>query len=75
MNTLIHRNNASKEKILASNVLMGVGNDKTDNVEKRINDLERGGGGGGSIVEVTPLLSEGVHIANIKVNGINNKIY
>lgn len=75
MGDLIHRNNASKDKIIASNVLMGQGNNKTDTVEKRIRDLEESGGGGGSDVEVTPLLHEGVHIADIKVNGEKSELY
>lgn len=75
MGDLIHRNNASKDKIIASNVLMGQGNNKTDTVEKRIRDLEESGGGGGSDVEVTPLLFEGVHIADIKVNGEKSELY
>ena len=75
MGDLIHRNNASKDKIIASNVLMGQGNNKTDTVEKRIRDLEESGGGGGSDVEVTPLLHEGVHIADINVNGERSELY
>jgi len=75
MGDLIHRNNASKDKIIASNVLMGQGNNKTDTVEKRIRDLEESGGGGGSDVEVTPLLHEGVHIADITVNGETSELY
>ena len=75
MNTLIHRNNALKDKVLASNVYMGNGSDKYDTVEKRIDDIEKGEGVIGSFVVVTPLLSEGVHIANIRVNGVNRKIY
>lgn len=75
MSGLVHRNNALQEKILASNILMGTGNDKTDTVEKRIEDLENGGSGGGSTVEVTPLLDEGVHIADIEVDGVKSELY
>lgn len=71
MSTIIHRNNAPRNKIVASNVLMGLGDNKNDNVEKRINDLEEKE----VDVEVTPLLSEGVHIADIKVNNQTAEIY
>lgn len=75
MSTVIHRNGASKDKILASNVLMNAGNNKNDTVQKRIEDLEAGGGGGGSIVSVDPILTEGEHIADIIVNDNVSKIF
>lgn len=75
MSTIIHRNGASKDKILASNVLMGTGNNKNDTVQKRIEELEAGGGGGGSTVVVTPILTQGVHIANIMVDNQVSEIY
>ena len=76
MGGIVHRNNALKDKMVASNVLMGLGNDSTDTVEKRIRDLEEGGGGGGgSVVRVLPLLDEGVHIADISVDGHVSELY
>ena len=75
MGTIVHRNNALKDKMVASNVLMGLGNDNTDTVERRIRELEEGGGGGGSVVRVLPLLDEGVNIADISINGVVSKLY
>jgi hypothetical protein len=100
MSGLIHRNDALKEKITASNIVMGTGSDKTDTVEKRIAQLEDNKQGlliegeniritenqdgtaiisaivdSGTDVTVTPLLSDGTHIADIMVDGNNFEIY
>lgn len=44
----------------------------TGNVSGLIN---LGGGGGGSTVEVTPILTSGEHIANIEVDGVTSELY
>ena len=71
MSGIVHRNNALKDKTIASNVLMGNGSDKDDTVESRITSLEAGN----STVKVATLLNDGVHIANISVNGNVSRIY
>lgn len=40
-----------------------------------INELAQGGGGGGSDVEVTPILTEGTKIATISVDDVESDIY
>jgi hypothetical protein len=71
MSIIIHRNNAPRDKILASNVLMGTGNDNTDNVERRITDLENSE----AHVAVDQILTEGVPIADIEVGNITTRLY
>ena len=66
MSTVIHRNNAPRTKILASNVYMGLGDNKNENVESKINELEEREC---DVVRVTPIVTEGVHIADVSVNG------